>query len=142
MGAIVKTSRNSEHEVFQKFANDYSLRVKRDECGDRVISGRRGNLYEYGPTELGLMVMPEGNDPSPRLWKLVLAKCSRAGMTLRQWGDAEGAFSFDPENPDHARLAIAFAGVRPKRRISPAHLAKLLAGKSRSRSEAILQGAL
>jgi hypothetical protein len=91
------------------------------------------------------MILPSNDNPSPRLWNLVLAKCKPAGMTLRQNGDAEGAFSFDPENKQQVRLAINFAGVRPKKKISEAHKAKLLAGLRRykeSLPEAILQRAL
>ena len=64
-------------------------------------------------------------------------------MTLRQNGDGEGVFWFDPENKEQARLAIRFAGVRPKKQISDEHKAKLLAGLERyrnSRSGAIQGG--
>jgi hypothetical protein len=60
-------------------------------------------------------------------WSRVRRKCLAAGMTLRQNGDDEGAFSFDPSNRTQAALAIKLAGARPKRRLSPEHRAKLLA---------------
>ena len=56
---------------------------------------------------------------------------------------AEGTLSFDPEDETQARMAIKVAGVRPKKSISEAHKAKLLAGLQRSRnsgSGTILEG--
>jgi hypothetical protein len=128
----------------QSFAKKHNLRVQFDDCGDPVTLGTRGHLYEYGPIELGLMIL-SGDDPSSRFWNAVRPKCISAGMTLRQNGEAEGAFSFDPENKDHARLAIKLTGVRPKKKISDSHKAKLLSGLRDYRNfrpEAILEGLL
>jgi hypothetical protein len=141
----VNVSFNATSELLTSFSKKYNLRIERDECGDPVIPGQQGQLYEYGPAELGLIILDHGGAPSPRLWKTAFTKCLSAGMTLRQCGDAEGALSFDPSNKYQARLAIHFAGVRPKKQISEAHKAKLLAGLRKyqnSRSEAILEGAL
>src|SRR5438093_2860627 len=44
--------------------------------------------------------------------------CGAAGMVLRQKGDTEGAFSFNPENREHVQLAIKLAGVKRKRQMS------------------------
>lgn len=135
----MNVSGNHEGELLGQFANKYDLHVKHDECGDPVIGGKRGHLYEYGPTELGLMFLPPGDDPSPRLWNTVLSKCLAAGMILRQRGDSEGVLSFDPLNKEQARLAIKLSGVRPKKQISEVHKEKLLAGLRKyhtSRSEA------
>src|SRR2546428_11977867 len=86
------------------FAAKHRLRIEYDECGDPVISGRLGQLYEYSSSELGVMIIPSG-DPRPRLWRLIREKCLATGMTLRQNGDAEGTLSFDPTNRAQARLA-------------------------------------
>jgi len=62
-------------------------------------------------------------------------------MKLRQNGDDEGAFSFDPNNREQARLAIKVTGERPKRRISPERRGKLVAigfQKRRRRSSAFI----
>ncbi|HLZ40611.1 MAG TPA: hypothetical protein VKQ11_06610 [Candidatus Sulfotelmatobacter sp.] len=130
---------SSESEL-RNFAENYKLYLRRDECGDPVINGSRGNLYEDGQT-LCLMIISD--EPQVRYWNIVREKCLRAGMTLRQNGDGEGSFSFDPENKEQARLAIRLTGVRPKKQISEDHKAKLLAGRQEwlnSQSEAILQG--
>ena len=93
-----------------------------------VIRGRAGcHLYEYSDSELGLIVLSDANDARPRRWAGIRKKCLSTGMTLRQNGESEGAVSFDPNDREQARLAIKIAGVRPKRRLSPEHRAKLLA---------------
>jgi hypothetical protein len=61
---------------------------------------------------------------------------AKAGATVRQDGDAEGAVSFDPTNPTLARLAIKYAGVKPKRRSSEKQLATLF----QNAKEAPLEG--
>ncbi len=49
---------------------------------------------------------------------LIARQALAAGMVLRQSGDAEGCFSFDPANQQQARLAIRMAGTRAKRQMS------------------------
>lgn len=135
------SSTERDGQYLQTFGLKYRLRVESDSCDASVIFGSRGNLYEYGPSELGLMILSPDNEPNPRLWALVKKSCLEAGMILRQNGDGEGAFSFDCENRNQAKLAIKLTGVRPKKQISAEHKAKLLAGlreHRRNRSEAIL----
>lgn len=129
--------------TIKDFATKYNLHVKSDKQDDTsVIPGSVGHIYEYSPSELGLLILPPG-DPRPRLYTAIKEKCMSVGMTLRQNCDAEGAFSFDPENKIQARLAIKVAQVRPKKQISEAHKAKLLSGLQTFRnsgSGAILEG--
>ena len=51
----------------EAFANQYRLKVIRDECNDQIIQGRRGHLYFDGP-ELCLMVLDGSVSNVPR-WK-------------------------------------------------------------------------
>ena len=103
--------------ILSDFANRYSLRLERDDCGDLVIPGKVGELYEYSPNEMALLILTDEN-PRPRLWNFIRDKCLATGMTLLQNGDAEGALSFDPNNWEQARLAIKLTKVRPKTRMS------------------------
>lgn len=108
-----------EEAALFDFASKHRLRVQRDECGDPVISGRRGHLYAYSETELGVMILSQGNsNPRIRLWNSVRQVCMEAGMSLLQNGDSEGALSFNPANREHAKLAMRLASVRPKRQMS------------------------
>jgi hypothetical protein len=114
----VFTSTESAEQPLANFAAKHNLRVQRDDCDDPVIFGKLGQLYEYNSTELGLMILPPGGNPRPRLWNSIRENCIAAGMILRQNGDAEGALSFIPENREQAKLAIRLAGARPKRQMS------------------------
>jgi hypothetical protein len=120
------------NELLGTFAEKYALRVQKDESGDLVIAGRQGQIYEYGTTELGLAIIPQG-DPRPRLWNSVLKECLEVGMILRQRGDAEGALSFDPTNPKQARVAIRAAKSRPKRLLSEEQRLRLAKSLERAR---------
>jgi hypothetical protein len=110
------------------FAIKYRLKVTKDECGDSVIVGRidQSNIYEYSDTEFGVMIITDGRKP-PRtqLYNTFKRVCLGVGMTLRQSGDAEGAFSFDWSNPAQVKAAIKGIRARFKRKVSPEALAKL-----------------
>jgi hypothetical protein len=109
------------------FATKHRLKITRDECGDPVIVGRIGqsNIYEYSDTELGVMFITDGRKP-PRtgLCNTFKAACE-AGMTLRQNGDAEAAFSFNLSNPEQAKVAIKGIRARFRREMTPEALARL-----------------
>ena len=109
-----------------KFAEKHRLKVKRDpEDGTQVIVGGKGQIYEFSSDELAVMFIP-GGDPRTRQWHTVRENCLAVGMTLQQDGDAEGAFSFDPENQDQAKLAIKVAGAKGMKRLSDQHRGKLV----------------
>jgi hypothetical protein len=97
--------------------------LSKDDCDDLIILGRiyESNCYEYsvdGHT-LGVMFITDGKSPRTELWKKFKIACLSSGMTLRQEGDAEGAFSFDPANPSQAKVAIDGIRARTKRVVSP-----------------------
>jgi hypothetical protein len=111
-----------------RFATKHHLQVTKDsQDNTSIISGRNGQIYEHSDHELGVMIMPP-NDSAPRLWAFTRTKGLSLGMTVQQNGDAERVLSFNPENKEQVRFAIRAAGVRPKKQISEAHKAKLLAG--------------
>lgn len=129
-------------ELIHAFAEHNRLRTSRESDGTTVIRGQAGcQLYEYGEGELGLLVFSERHNRRPRRWAAIRKKCLATGMTLRQNGDEEGAFSFDPNNRQQSRLAIKIAGARPKRQLSPEHRAKLLAVGFQKRSNPTLEAA-
>ncbi len=113
-----------------EFAAKYNLRLKTNKQDDtQVIQGQIGHIYEYSPEALGLMIFPPG-EPRPRLYSAIKKKCLSVGMTLRQNGDAEGAFSVDPHDKQQAKTAIKVAAIRLNKRISEAHKGKLRAPES------------
>ena len=129
-------------EMIHTFAQQNRLPTSR-EIDDQttVIRGLSGcHLYEYSDSELGLMILSDVKDAQPRRWAGIRKKCLAAGMTLRQNAEDEGAFSFDPNNRQQARLAIKVTGARPKRQLSPEHRAKLLAVGFQKRGNHTLKG--
>lgn len=128
-------------ELIHVFAEQNRLRTSRETDGTTVIYGQDGcHLYEYSDSELGLMILCDGDDSRPRRWSGIRKKCLAADMTLRQNAEDEGALSFDPNNKQQSRLAIKVTGVRPKRRLSPEHRAKLLAVGFQKRGKPTLEG--
>jgi len=114
--------------VLQQFADKHHLTTRRSEDGTGVISSDLGHLYEYSDNELAVMFIPA--EPQPRAWSSVKRKCLACGMTPRQIGDCEGAFSFDPADPRQVKTALNVIKVRRKKRISEEHLRALRAGLS------------
>jgi hypothetical protein len=111
--------------AIQKFATENKLRVKKDGSGDDaefVIEGRIGEstISQYGDAELCVAFITTGKlAPRTGLFNTFKEACLAAGMTLRQSGDAEGLFSFDPQDPKQARVAIRGIRAKAKRRMSP-----------------------
>lgn len=107
------------------FATEHRLKVTRDGEGEdieHVILGRVGEslIYEYGGTELGVAFITSGKKPERTgLYNTFKEACLAVGMTIRQSGKAEGAFSFDPANPRHAKAAIKGIRARVRRKLSP-----------------------
>jgi len=104
-------------ENLAQFAERKRLRIKRDEVGELMIPGRLGHLYEHDGGVLALMLAsPNGDDPSlDNTLRARMRKALREGLELHQRGDYESTFVFDPENKQHARLAIQLVGARKKR---------------------------
>ena len=102
----------------QNFAEHYRLKTKLSKDGTKIIQGKFGHIYEHSNGVLGVLVMLD--PPRKRYWGCARKTLLKAGFTLVQDGDGEGAAVFDPENPSQARLAIRVAGIKRKRRLSPA----------------------
>jgi len=115
----------------EQFAEQYRLRVKRDSCGEKIVSGKfragRGrpedhsHIFENGDDQFGLCLL----FATARKFGSVMRKLLAAGFTLGQIGDTEGTFLFDPANTRQAKLAIRVVGTRQKRILSPEQLAQL-----------------
>jgi hypothetical protein len=97
------------------FASAQRLRVVLDADGTPIILGRDGHIYEYSTENLAVMAFCECR---PRFWIKMRRECLQRGMFLVQAGDLEGAFAFDPSNPDHSRLAIKLGGILRRRFVS------------------------
>lgn len=135
------TTVSNPEELIQAFAEQNRLRTSRETDGTTVIRGQDGShLYQYSDSELGVVILCDGDDSRPRRWSGIRKKCLTAGMILRQNAEDEGALSFDPKNKLQSRLAIKVTGTRPKRQLSPEHRAKLLAVGFQKRGKPTLEG--
>jgi hypothetical protein len=105
--------------VIEEFARRHRLKTERDVHEEITIPGRNGHIYQYSGSELGVIFLTPANEtPRTAFWNRMSTACILAGLIRRQRGDAEGAFSFNPANPAHVRLALKLADVRAKRRVS------------------------
>jgi hypothetical protein len=43
--------------IIETFAEAHRLHTKLDGCGERIISGKQGQIHEYSDSELGVMFM-------------------------------------------------------------------------------------
>jgi hypothetical protein len=100
------------------FALTYRLRTTLSEDCTKIIPGKFGHIYGYDDGALGVLVMPA--TLRKRYWGCARKTLLKAGFTLVQDGDGEGAAIFDAENPSQARLAIRVAGIKRKRQLPPA----------------------
>jgi hypothetical protein len=108
----------------QEFAVEHRLKVRLDTCGDRVIEGRQGQIYEYDENTLGVLFSPPSKTDSfgrwcPKVWNRLRNLGKTLGMDCRQDGDSEGCLLFDGSNRAQVKLAIQIAKVRAKRILSP-----------------------
>lgn len=103
-------------DALSDFAAAHRLRVKRAVDGTDIIPGKYGHVYEYGEGQLGVLILPL--PPQRKYWGRAKAKLLAAGFTVRQSGDGEGAATFDPADPEQAKLAIKVAGIG-RRRVCP-----------------------
>jgi hypothetical protein len=106
--------------TLKEFADSYRLKLSKDDCGDPVIVGKLGHLYEYSDSELGLFFMASRR--TSKAWTNVCHSTSAAGMLVRQTGDDEGCLSFDPTNQEQANLAIKAIHAQARRKTTPERL--------------------
>jgi hypothetical protein len=125
------------------FAQAHRFRTAMDECGERIIPGRRktaSQLFFYGnqPGEsdvrtMAVMFMPDPHgkqQPRTGAWNNRRAALHEAGCLVVCDVDGEGHARFDPLNAYQVRVACEIGHVRPKRKVDPERM-RLLAEKGR-----------
>ena len=104
----------------ETFAEQYRLKVTRDECSDQVIQGRRGHLYFDGP-ELCLMVL-DGKPSIPSKWNALGGKLWMGDISKNTQGKRVQDVKITGIPLVNARLAIRMCRIRQKRILSPEEL--------------------
>jgi hypothetical protein len=105
--------------TFDEFAKQNRLQIQSDrEDATAIIRGRKGQsrLFEYGEGLIGVAVMP--NARTAHCWNAARGAFAKSGMEIRQDGDQEGTATFDPEYREQVRVALKYAGVKRKRKVS------------------------
>ena len=119
--------------MINTFAENNRLKVEKDDCGDAIIPGKYGHIYEYGSGKLGVCIM--SNSGNAFRWNRARAAFIASGIDVTQNGDTEGCATFDPENATRARIAMLHAKVRRRRQVSPARREAMIANLVRARQE-------
>ena len=109
--------------TLQRFAEEYKLRISRDECGDAVIRGKHGHIY----VDAGV-VCAMWTDATP----MNKSRLVKLGATFWQGDislDAKGRRVQDAWvqgiPPESYQLAIRLVGAKRRRVMSPAQRAAL-----------------
>jgi len=116
----------------REFASKLRLKSMRDECGDVIIPGKYGQIYEWDPGSFGCLVMTKSTRP----WNATRRKLMAAGFRAIQNGDAEGTLLFNPQDLGQAGLAIKAVGAKRKRNLTEAQKAALVQRLRRSPQDA------
>ena len=103
----------------ERFAEQYRVRVTRDECNDPIMAGRRGHLY-FDSDRFCLTVL-DGMPANRSRWKalggtLWMGDISRDPKTGKNVQDVK----IEGIPLENARLAIRMAQIKPKRIMSEA----------------------
>ena len=119
--------------ILTTFAENNRLKVQKDDCGDAIIPGKYGHIYEYGSGRLGVCIMSHSG--SACRWNRTRAAFIVAGMDITQNCDQEGCATFDPGNAEQAKIAMLHAKVRARRRVSPERREAMIANLGRARQD-------
>lgn len=110
--------------TIQEFADRYRVRVRRDGCGDDIITGfqsakdlpqrvdYRSHIYDHGDGRFGVCLLFSTSKRNT----YTLARLVKAGFTVGQVGHSESTALFDPANEQQARLAMAECQINQRRK--------------------------
>jgi hypothetical protein len=111
--------------TIEKFAEHFRLRVARDECGDKIIRGKRGHLY-FADGELCLMVI-DGAPLHRNRWEPLGGKLWMGDISLDATGRSAQDVKIKGIPIGNAGAAIKLVRARQKRVLSAEERKVLLA---------------
>jgi len=131
--------------TIQDFAKTHRLKLTQDDCGDAVVQGKHGQVYEYDDTRLSVpFAIPSKTDPCgrwcPKVWNRLRELARQAGMVVTQNGDSEGVLTFDPQDKGQVKLALQIAKTRTRRVMTPEQAAAGAARLAKHRQNGKTQG--
>jgi hypothetical protein len=98
------------------FSETNRLNWKLDECGEHIIPGKAGHIYADA-TRMGVYVVS-----TPKKWGNARRAFEGAGFRIHQNGDFEGTALFEAGNPEQLKLAMRYARIKHRRKLSPEQL--------------------
>lgn len=100
----------------QEFADRNRLRTKLDPCGDKIIPGKLGHLYEHdGALGVCLIAYKAKNMPSVALMRSRQRKIEALKPKIKQRADGEGISTFELETASQTALIarlVKLCGIR------------------------------
>ncbi len=115
--------------TIQEFCKLYRLKLAKDRCGEEIIPGKLGQLFDHGHGQFGMVLEDSSSGPSRARLLLSRKKAAlRAGFLPKQNGECESVLLFDPQDRKQSKLAAKLVMARKKRnvRANPASLANLV----------------
>lgn len=130
----IRMAENENITPIEQFAEKYRVRIKRDECNDQIIEGRRGHLYFDGDV---LCFMALDRKPANQsTWETLGGKIWMGSISP----DSKGKRVQDVKitGVTNPKAAFRMAGIFPIRQLSEEHKAKIAKTtfKPRNASEA------
>jgi hypothetical protein len=98
--------------TIEKFAELFRLHITRDECGDKIIRGKRGHLY-FACSELCLMVI-DGAPLHRTRWEALGGRLWLGDSSLDAAGRRVQDVKIEGIPLENARAAIKLARIRQK----------------------------
>lgn len=92
----------------REFSELHRVRTKRDTCGETIIPGKRGHIYEHGSGQFGVLLMFE----TAKKWGNSKRRMEAAGLEVTLDCDTEGMVLFYPTDKKMAQVAIREAGIK------------------------------
>jgi len=108
----------------QSFARVHRVRLERDKCGELIIPGKHGLIFDRGDGAwfgIALFDNPPEKSSKARTLLCQRKKALAAGLHPQQLGDCESIFLFHPQDKKQCEFAFRLIGVRRRRRLSEDH---------------------
>jgi hypothetical protein len=82
--------------TIQEFCKLYRVKLAKDKCGEEIIPGKLGHLFDYGDGRFGI-VLEDTSSRSSRARVLMSRKRAalQGGFSLKQQGECESVLLFN-----------------------------------------------
>ena len=89
------------------FVEQYRVRVKRDDCGEPIVPGKVGRLYEHDASRFGVVLeVPPDDARSDKTLRARRRRAIATGFVVHQEGEFEALLLFDPGDGKQAALDV------------------------------------